>query len=228
MSDLKKYAEIEEKIKGITGFLKENSCVEKILVLYEGFPYELHNMGEEEAENYTRLLIDLISRMRREKWVRETPFISIAMNDEIITVFMIDSFTIIYSCNNLEASMGINNAVARFLRDERIRCEKCGRDLTLEVYRCPRCGRSYPFIMDRCPYCGHSSHVKRCPGCGATITSDGRIYHERDVAAIVNGVTSAIVMGVLGAIAVATQLWWIAVLGALEFATMIYIIYVRR
>ncbi len=215
-------------VEKISVFLKELGCADRLIVLYEGFPYETLNASESDVENYTRLVIDIISRVNREKWVKGPGFFTLEASGETINVFVLGEFTFIYTCRNPSYASSVNSIITRFLRGNYVRCEKCGRDLTLEVYRCPRCGKPYPFIMERCPYCGASGFVKKCPGCGEYVTVGGQIHRESNLPLMINGVVSALVLGVLGAISYATQIWWFAALGVAEFATMMYILFRTR
>lgn len=60
-------------------------------------------------------------------------------------------------------------------REELVKCSKCGYNLTLETITCIRCGRNIPFISSKCPFCGNDTSIKRCPGHGGYVDSEGRI-----------------------------------------------------
>ncbi len=159
----------EQLVEEVFQSLRRFAGIKTLVHGFDGFPVSW--VGErDDAENLLAEAVDAttggegVAATRRGSW---------------LAVLRCGRHIVAASTDNVGFLFPLLRVFDAIVSGSRIRCERCGYDLTFEVYRCPRCGREVPFTTDMCPFCGEPLVVKKCPSCGARVTSTGKLYVRR-------------------------------------------------
>ena len=160
----------------------------------EGFPIEFKGIDKSKAEEVAAVLEDAARGL--EKQVASiggrpgSMTITVEPDSEILMTRIGELYYIISVKRKYREAFG--SLLFKISKNEHVKCEVCGRELTFEVYRCPSCGSKIPFIVNVCPNCGADVRIKECPGCRNLVYSNGRKYE------VPKSVRLTAIVGVIG------------------------------
>lgn len=146
------------------------SVADSYVIAEEALPLEYKGMDRETAENLAAWATALAVNAGRR----------LGLPRPVLSVFLSRDRDIVTYVEGRESIValvppGHGGPLARALAGRGPRCEKCGYDLSLAVVQCPKCGALNPFTATYCRKCGAPLHLRRCPNCGASLDSEGRV-----------------------------------------------------
>lgn len=146
------------------------SVSDSYVVAEEALPVEYHGVSREEAENLAAWATVLAANAG-EKLGLPRPVLSVFLSRDRDIVAYVEGRSSIVAL----VPPGHGGPLARALAQRGPRCERCGYDLSMVTVECPRCGALNPYTASYCRKCGAPIHLRRCPGCGASLDAEGRV-----------------------------------------------------
>ncbi len=136
----------------------------------EALPIEYKGVDKETAENLAAWATVLAANAG-EKLGLPKPVLSVFLSSDRDIVAYVEGRASIVAL----VPPGHGGPLARALAGRGPRCERCGYDLSLTLVKCPKCGALNPFTASYCRVCRAPLHLRRCPSCGASLDSEGRV-----------------------------------------------------